>query len=185
MGERKFDWLVGNPPWIEINEEKPRPEDTARRRIGCTPTRKKYPTGGNQVAELFAWKATEHIDAKASIGLLMPAMTLFKDESTAFRQAFFAGVKVNAVVNFANLAYVLFAGRSEVPAAAFFYQMRPDGKDAIDEAERILTFAPLVINQEPNRPRRFQPEGRHLDDHDQRERDFARSASPRRFAATR
>jgi type I restriction-modification system DNA methylase subunit len=154
MGETRFDWLVGNPPWIEINEEKPRPEDRPAR-DWMSANAKKYPTGGNQVAELFAWKATEHIDDKAIIGLLMPAMTLFKDESTAFRQAFFARVRVSAVVNFANLAYVLFAGRSEVPAAALFYQKRPDGPNAIDEAERILTFAPLVVNQEPNRPTRF------------------------------
>lgn len=154
MGEIKFDWLVGNPPWIEINEEKPRLEDKPAR-DWRNANLDKYPTGGNQVAELFAWKATEHIDAKASVGLLMPAMTLFKSESTAFRQAFFAGVKVRTVVNFANLAYVLFAGRSEVPAAALFYQNRPDGSDAVDETEQILTFAPLVINQEPNRPSRF------------------------------
>ncbi len=154
MGEIKFDWLVGNPPWIEINEEKPRPGDRPAR-DWMNANAKKYPTGGNQVAELFAWKATEHINAKASVGLLMPAMTLFKDESTAFRRAFFAGVTVSAVVNFANLAYVLFAGRSEVPAAALFYRKRPDKSEAIDEAERILTFAPLVGNQEPNRPSHF------------------------------
>ncbi len=154
MGEAKFDWLVGNPPWIEVNEEKPRPEDKPAR-DWRNANAEKCPTGGNQVAELFAWKATEHIDAKGSVGLLMPAMTLFKDESTAFRQAFFAGVKVHAVVNFANLAYVLFAGRSEVPATALFYQKRLDGTDAIDEAERILTFAPLVVNQEANRPSHF------------------------------
>ncbi len=154
MGETKFDWLVGNPPWIEINEEKPRPEDRPARHW-MNANAEKYPTGGNQVAELFAWKATEHIDAKASVGLLMPAMTLFKSESTAFRQAFFAGVKVRTVVNFANLAYVLFAGRSEVPAAALLYQNRRHGSRVIDDVERILTFAPLVVNQEANRPSGF------------------------------
>ncbi len=154
MGETRFDWLVGNPPWIEINTEKPRPEDKPVR-DWMKANAKKYPTGGNQVAELFARKATEHVDAQARIGLLMPAMTLFKDESTAFRKAFFARVKVSAVVNFANLAYVLFAGLAEVPAAAFFYQNRPDGASAIDDVEGILTYAPLVANQEPNRPTRF------------------------------
>lgn len=154
LGETRFDWLVGNPPWIEINDERPRVEDEPARDWMNANT-KKYPIGGNQVAELFAWKATEHIDHKSNVGLLMPAMTLFKDESTAFRQAFFARVKVSAVVNFANLAYVLFAGRSRVPAAALFYQNRQNAPDAIDEAERILTFAPLVANQDANRPTRF------------------------------
>ena len=86
--------------------------------------RRRYPTGGNQIAELFAWKITKHVAPRGQIGLLLPAMTLFKDESKGFRQAFFGSVKVNAVVNFANMAYVLFAGRAEVPAAAFFYELR-------------------------------------------------------------
>ena len=153
MGETKFDWVVGNPPWIEFNDEKPRPEDKPARNWKNA-NAEKCPTGGNQVAELFAWKVTEHVDAKGRIGLLLPAMTLFKDESLNFRQAFFGGVKVDAVVNFANMAYVLFAGRSEVPAAAFIYQRYSDAGNAIDQ-ERILTFAPLVANQEPNRPTRF------------------------------
>jgi len=103
LGGTKFDWLVGNPPWIEINEEKPRPEDRPAR-DWMNANAKKYPTGGNQVAELFAWKATEHIDAKASVGLLMPAMTLFKASLRPFDRRFFARLKVSAVVNFANLA---------------------------------------------------------------------------------
>jgi hypothetical protein len=53
------------------------------------------------------------------------------------------------------MAYVLFAGRAELPAAAFFYQLRSNGKSPVGERERILTFAPLVTNQEPNRPIRF------------------------------
>ncbi|HBO44276.1 MAG TPA: hypothetical protein DD670_10150, partial [Planctomycetaceae bacterium] len=154
MGETEFAWLVGNPPWIETNEKKPRPEDKPAR-SWRNANSQEYPTGGNQVAELFAWKATEHIGDKSSVGLLMPAMTLFKDESRAFRQAFFARAKVSVVANFANLAYVLFAGRSEVPAAAFFYRKRPDGPDVIDETERILTFSPLVTDQKANRPSAF------------------------------
>ena len=154
MAGTKFHWVVGNPPWTEFSDEKPRPEDKPVRQWKNA-TGAKYPSGGNQVAELFAWKVTEHVRADGSIGLLLPAMTLFKGESTSFRKAFFGGVRVNAVVNFANMAYVLFAGRSKVPAAAFFYQLRSDEKGDIDETERILTFAPLVTNQEPNRPLRF------------------------------
>ena len=154
MGETRFDWVVGNPPWTEFNDEEPRPEDEPVRQWK-TASGGEYPTGGNQIAELFAWKITQHVARRGQIGLLLPAMTLFKDESKGFRQAFFGSVKVNAVVNFANMAYVLFAGRAEVPAAAFFYELRPDAGSAAGEPERIITFAPLVTNQEPNRPLRF------------------------------
>ena len=154
MGEEGFDWIVGNPPWTEFSTEKPRLED-GYAAAWKAEHKGEYPTGGNQVAELFAWKVTEHLHRRGNVGLLLPAMTLFKDESTNFRKAFFRDLKVHSVANFANMAYVLFAGRSEVPAAAFFYGLRREqGKDD-RHAERILTFAPLVMNQESNRPLRF------------------------------
>jgi hypothetical protein len=152
--EKKFHWIVGNPPWTEFSTENPRREDEPVATWNAV-NETRYPTGGNQIAELFAWKVTEHVQNDGKIGLLLPAMTLFKDESTAFRKAFFGSLKVSAVVNFANMAYVLFAGRAEMPAAAFFYQLRSNRESATDQRERILTFAPLVTNQEPNRPIRF------------------------------
>ena len=85
------------------------------------------------------------------MGLVMPAMTLFKDESRQFRKVFFRRLDVWCVVNFANLAEVLFAGRARKPAAVFFYSPRKPGDERSPEA-RILTFAPLVANQEANRP---------------------------------
>ena len=154
MGEEGFDWIVGNPPWTEFSTENPRAEDTFVAAWKAD-NQDEYPTGGNQVAELFAWKVTEHVHSRGSIGLLLPAMTLFKNESKSFRRAFFGNLKVHSVANFANMAYVLFAGRSEVPAAAFFYQLRDGDGRGNNQSGRILTFSPLVMNQESNRPPRF------------------------------
>jgi hypothetical protein len=153
-GSLPFDWVMGNPPWTEISTENPLEEDVAALHWKVKHAQQ-YPTGGNQVAELFAWKATEHVDSKGVIGLLLPAMTLFKDESTSFRQRFFQMCRVESVVNMANMAYVLFAGRSEVPCAAFFYRLREKTESEISDDERIVTYAPFVINQEANRPMRF------------------------------
>jgi hypothetical protein len=150
-GAAPFDWIVGNPPWTEISTENPKVDDQPA--FGwMQQNEKRYPIGGNQLAELFAWKATEHSMPTGAIGLLLPAMTLFKDESTEFRQRFFASCRVESVVNFANLAYVLFAGRSETPCAAFLYRVR---KTDAGSTESIATYAPFVINQEANRPNRF------------------------------
>jgi hypothetical protein len=151
LGGEGFHWIVGNPPWTELSKTKPRPEDTPAA-LWNAANAQRYPTGGGQVAELFAWKVTEHIQHRGNIGLLLPGMTLFKDESTSFRKAFFRDLTVHAVVNFANLAEVLFAGRSRVPACAMFFGLHAG--DATTGA-RILSFAPLVVNQEPNRPLQF------------------------------
>ena len=153
-GSLPFDWVIGNPPWTEISTEHLSEEDIAALHWKNEHLQQ-YPTGGNQVAELFAWKATEHVNSDGIIGLLLPAMTLFKDESTYFRQRFFQICKAESVVNFANMAYVLFAGRSEVPCAAFFYRLRDKAESEVSADERIVTYAPFVINQESNRPTSF------------------------------
>lgn len=149
----KFDWIVGNPPWIEVKGGRITQEDRhvwewmQDNKQGC-------PTGGHQVAEAFAWKVASHTAVKGVIGLLLPAMTLFKDESKVFRTKFFQQNRVSCVANFANLRHVLFGEQSVAPAAAVFYSPRKlPCSDEVDLSEEvILTYAPFRANQEANRP---------------------------------
>jgi hypothetical protein len=85
----------------------------------------------------------------AAASLVLPAMTLFKSESIRFRQRLFSTTDVWCVVNFANLAYVLFSGRTSVPAMSLFFQKTADDKAS---GQPVMTFAPMVLNQEANRP---------------------------------
>ena len=145
----KFDWIVGNPPWNDLSERSLEERDRPVLQW-MKDHRKTCPTGGNQAAEAFAWKVSEFAAADGVLGLVMPAMTLFKDESKNFRRAFFQRMRVWCIVNFSNLANVLFSGRSLSPTSVFFY--RPRAADDDPSNESILTFAPLVANQEANRP---------------------------------
>lgn len=142
-GGKRFDWIVGNPPWREVKPKTPEPGHT--KALGwMRDHRDEHPIGGWQLAEAFAWKVGEHVSPQGAVGLLMPAMSLFKVQSTAFRARFFAHFHVWCVANFANLAYRLFAGRSEVPAAALFYT--PAQEDD-DRPQDILTYTPFLANQ--------------------------------------
>ncbi len=157
----KFDWVIGNPPWKELN---PQDATGGNRHVWqwIKENKQTYPTGGNQVAEACAWKVVPDLlnTPKGAVGLVLPAMTLFKQESAAFRKAFFEKLDVHCVANLANLAEVLFKRRSQgsstrrrskkgarLPTAVFFYQ------GSSPTCSSILTFAPLVANQEANRPR--------------------------------
>ena len=161
LKEVKFDWIVGNPPWIELKSGRIDDRDKPVWEWLQDPQNQpKFPTGGNQVAEAFAWKVADHLAEGGFVGLLLPAMTLFKDESAAFRKAFFRDLKVRSVANFSNLAYVLFPGhkrrvngkiktfRSERPAAGFFYSK----KSSENGDPPIWVFSPLVADQPANRP---------------------------------
>ncbi|MCP4655104.1 MAG: N-6 DNA methylase, partial [bacterium] len=143
-------WIVGNPPWKKLSPDNLREGD--RPAWNWMTEHDQLPVGGNQVAQAFAWRVTDHLPPDGCIGLLLPAMTLFEAHSEKFRSAFFKRMKVDAVANFANLAEVLFGGRSRVPAAAFFYRPRNDADGAGPLGETIATYSPLVANQEATRP---------------------------------
>jgi N-6 DNA Methylase len=144
---RRFEWVIGNPPWNEIAGNT---ADPIERPVleWIVDHRTDKPTGGNQSAEPFLWRASELLAPDGVAGLLVPAMVLFKTESKAFRERFFRETQLRYVANFANLAEVLFAGRSRVPAAALIFSPRRE-----EVTGRVPVFSPLVANQEATRPR--------------------------------
>ncbi len=151
----RFDWIVGNPPWIELNLEK---VDEAQELTldWIQRHRSECPVGGNQVAEAFAWRSSHLAAHDGEIALLVPAMSLFKYESQSFRKAFFTSNAVWAVGNFANLANVLFGGRATLPAATMFYS--PTGTSPNDRKslpEFVEVYSPLLANQQANPPERL------------------------------
>lgn len=149
FSETQFDWLVGNPPWAEVKGE-PAPEhDHFPVWKWMTDHKTSHPTGGNQIAEAFLWRTSSHLTTTGVAGLLVPAMTWFKKESVGFRREFFAQRQIWCLANFANLAYVLFAGRAESPASAVFFQSKTPSDD-----HSIITFAPFVAEQVANRPQK-------------------------------
>jgi methylase of polypeptide subunit release factors len=156
-----FDWMVGNPPWIELKRGKVSQDDGfAWDWMQKATNKRERPIGGNQVAEAFAWEVLQHLDDKGYVAMLLPAMTLFKDETEAFRQHFFASQRVHAVANFSNLAEVLFPGhryhedsrirvsRPRRPAAAFFYSKTADRSPR----KQVDVFSPFVADQPSVRP---------------------------------
>jgi len=147
LGKEQFDWVVGNPPWSEVKGQPAPGHDHYHAWKWMTAHKSSHPTGGNQIAEAFLWVVGDHLGATGVAGLLAPAMTWFKKESVEFRRQFFSQREVWCLANFANLAYVLFAGRAESPASAVFFKRTPPGDGHV-----ILTFAPFVAEQVANRP---------------------------------
>ncbi len=150
--KQKFDWVVGNPPWKKLVPDKLGVEDRPVWEWMIGQKQRGKPVGDNQAAQAFAWEAGDLVADNGEVALLLPAMTLFEDPSRNFRVAFLRKFQVVSVANFSNLAEVLFAGRSRIPAAAFFYRKRDATASDLIEDEYIRTYSPLVANQEPTRP---------------------------------
>lgn len=147
VATKKFDWIVGNPPWTEIRGRPAESDEQWPAWQWMRENEAESPTSGKQLAEAFLWKAGEHLTPDGAAGLLLPAMTFFKKEGERLRKRFFGKREVWCLANFANMAYVLFGGRAEVPAAAIFFK-----PVAPAEGHMITTFAPLVAEQIANRP---------------------------------
>ena len=153
LGKHKFDWVVGNPPWKKLVSNKISEVDRPTWESMDRQKHSARPIGDNQVAQAFVWESGELVAANGEVALLLPGMTLFEDPSRSFRASFLRKFQVVTVANFSNLTEVLFAGRSRVPAAAFFYRRRKDGIDPERQGtEYIRTYSPMVANQEPTRP---------------------------------
>jgi hypothetical protein len=137
-----FDWIVGNPPWKKLSQNKGGESDQAAL-DWMKNHRKRFPVSDNQLAEAFAWGVTEYASKQGLIGLLMPAVTLVKTNGKIFRKHFFSQINMWCVVNFANLRHSLFEGAVS-PAAAFFYSFAGDGDETY---HRIISYAPFAVNQ--------------------------------------
>lgn len=153
--QTKFHWIAGNPPWTKPKGEQAEDnevEERSKRVLAWIKTHTKtMPVGKNAVAQAFAWRCQEFMTSDGVCALLIPAMTLFEDPSAEFRRKFFREHRLHAVTNFSNLAEVLFAGRSRVPAVAIFFSLRKKNSQP-DDLEMTRVFSPLVANQEPTRP---------------------------------
>lgn len=144
--KQPFEWVVGNPPWKELKPSKLDQIDRAAWEWMLR-NRKEHPVGGNQLAEAFAWRASQVLDAEGAVALLLPAMTLFKYESTDFRRKFLQTNHLWSLGNFANLANVLFGKRATLPAAAFFYSLK-SANSIVGPEEPIEMYSPLIANQQ-------------------------------------
>ena len=150
LARKKFDWVVGNPPWKQLKstniEEQDKP--VLRWIVG---NEKERPVGNRQMARAFAWRVADHVGDDGEIALFLPAMSLFESAATRFRAKFFEQMQVHSIANFSNLRWVISAGRFTAPAAIFIYRPRKDGEESVND-EIVRMYSPLIANQEATRP---------------------------------
>lgn len=140
----RFDWIVGNPPWVE----NPKTEDDRYIQAWFKNNKNKVsrPTGGKRVAEAFSWVIMDLLQPDGVAGLLLPATSLVNLESQAYRQQFFSQHEVHRVTNFANFRGVLFGKKNSgvLPAITLVYRLANENRPRPD----ILHYAPFVATQQ-------------------------------------
>jgi N-6 DNA Methylase len=115
FSDRKFDCIVGNPPWGR---------GTLRGPALKWVTDRNLPTGDKQLVQAFLYRAPHFCAQHGEVAMLAPTKsTIIVSSGThqKFRQKFFSLYHVRAVVNFSALVYELFPD-SLSPSVALFYQ---------------------------------------------------------------
>lgn len=143
-----FDWILGNPPWNKLESATAAQEqEHAWKWLTDKSNTKLRPVGKYSLCEAFSWKAIELLNGGGHVGFLIHATSLFNSYSTKYRQEFFKQHEIKRITNFANLAYILFAGRAKAPAATIIYTKAEAGKEKVP----IVHYGPFVVNQVFNR----------------------------------
>lgn len=137
----RFDWVVGNPPWVELEDNLGTKAQHVRAWISDNP-QLSVPRG--RTGEAFAWRALDCAARDGAVGLVLHAKTLTNDQVQPWRKAFFGGVRVHRLTNFANLAYVLFTS-AQPPAFTLVFSRRD--ASATTQPENILHVGPFAFNQ--------------------------------------
>lgn len=146
--DRRFDWIIGNPPWVELDPQ----DESEQPLISWIQRNPEMPVARFRSAEAFTWRVTTRLADDGVVGLVTPATSLTNDQSADYRKAFFTHNAVRRVSNFSNLAYILFESAEE-PAANLVYST----SSPVDTKPDIIHFGPMVVNQPaiiPTRSRR-------------------------------
>ena len=142
---KDFDWVVGNPPWIEVPMTGGSDRSESLVKLWITDHRRTRPVGRGRVSEAFSWRALDHVSSKGIVGLVMHAKTLVNHSSQSYRQSFFTQTCVRKVINISNMSGFLFGDRASEPAAIIVY-----GKSEKILPDYYIThYGPFFVNQTP------------------------------------
>ena len=106
----QYDVVIGNPPWRGSDQ---------RAANWCGEHR--LPVPNKQAAWGFVWKALRHLKEGGKLAFLLPAMPFLHTHSKGAlgaRSRLFRDLRVNRIVNYADLCYQLFPSAKH-PAALF------------------------------------------------------------------
>lgn len=137
LSVEKFDWIIGNPPWVRADASQALAVSWIARNKGTKPI------GTRSVAEAFSWRVGELISQNGVAGLIMPATALVNLNSEQYRKAFFSSFLVKRITNFANFRENLFEKRGTLPAATMIYTLPKD--EVLLDA--VIHYGPFTVNQ--------------------------------------
>ncbi|MDO9096850.1 MAG: N-6 DNA methylase, partial [Candidatus Methanoperedens sp.] len=126
--KKKYDIIIGNPPWVSKLPASARDYLTTQGRI----------VGDNQFCQAFLWRVSDLCKSDGEICMLVSSKSLLFNRSNTnrkFREQFFSSFNIKTIINFSSLRHILFSEAVGPPAAVIF---SPEKKDT----QNILYCSP-------------------------------------------
>ena len=142
----KFDWILGNPPWVELDLNDPKAKPLLE---WSKNHQNEYNFARGRTGEPFACKVLDCLAPDGTVGMLLHAKTLTNDQLEKWRRKFFGEVAIRRVTNFSNFSSILFPSGKH-PTMSLIYQ-------SVDKRlpnDQILHLGPFVANQHTISPKR-------------------------------
>jgi len=116
-----FDFIIGNPPWVKVKGKK-----LSLMERWCN--RNKLPIAQRQLAYGFLWKALHHLRNSGTVCFLLPAGVLLnhQEKSIEFQRKWFSELKIEKVVNLADMRFYLFDGAIRPALVMKYKKSAPD-----------------------------------------------------------
>lgn len=125
--DKKFDLVIGNPPWVSRENSADEKFLTWRNSKGQKNEKTLAPE--KQIAHGFMWKTPGYLSKSGRICLLLPTSVFLNNKTNHFQKAWLQTIKMERVVNFSDLRHVLFEGAIHPCIAACFSHLQEDSGD--------------------------------------------------------
>ena len=146
-----FDWIIGNPPWVELDSEDKGSEHLLR---WSNAQGEGFSLPRKRTGEAFASRVLDCLSPAGVSGLVLHAKTLTNDNVAAWRRFFFSSVELKRITNFSNFSKILFPVAQQ---PAFTLICKHKGEDL--ESGDFLHFGPFVAKHETFLPKRGRRKG--------------------------
>lgn len=117
--EKDFDLVIGNPPWV--SREHVTDSKFIEWRSSKGKKKENVLAPEKQMATGFMWKVPTYLSNSGKACMLLPSAMFLNNNTNHFQKEWLNYVKLERVVNFSDLSFILFEGADRPCMAACFY----------------------------------------------------------------
>lgn len=147
LDSRKFDLIVGNPPWVARgNVERDSLVNESMAQWEARHPETDFPIPARQYACAFMWEVPRYLKTDGVACLLLPAKILLGVQTDSFQEKWLSRNRVDKVAQLADLRFFLFPGADHPTIAIRFASGAPAANHRIDYLTPKTSQAMLLDN---------------------------------------